>query len=64
MGGVFIWTQQRGPSHSANPRNQRLLLRILSLHQQRCGLENNNKDLVDRIKTVTAEVEGFKLYLS
>lgn len=44
------------------PGNMCLLLRILFIRQQKCGLENNNKDLVDRVKIVTAEMRGFKLY--
>lgn len=30
--------------------------------KQKCGLENNNKRLVDRIKVVSAEVRGFEFY--
>lgn len=30
--------------------------------KQKCGLENNNKRLVDRIKVVSAEVQGFEFY--
>lgn len=30
--------------------------------KQKCGLENNNKKLVDIVKMVTAEVWGFEFY--
>lgn len=30
--------------------------------KQKCGLENNNKRLVDRIKVFSAEVRGFEFY--
>lgn len=44
------------------PGTKCLLLRILFIRHQKCGWKNNNKDLVDRVKIVTAEVKGFKLY--
>lgn len=47
------------------PRNQVSASQKL-LHppadKQECGLENNNKKLVDKIKMVTAEVRGFEFY--
>lgn len=62
--GIYLDSAEGSVTLSKSPEPTSASKNSLSLHQQRCGLENNNKDLVDRIKTVTAEVKGFKLCLS
>lgn len=62
--GIYLDSAEGSVTLSKSPEPTSASKNSLCLHQQRCGLENNNKALVDRIKTVTAEVKGFKLYLS
>lgn len=63
--GIYLDSAE-GSIKLSNPRNQTSASQKLfhpPADKQKCGLENNNKKLVDRMKMVTAEVWGLDFFI-